>query len=70
MEIQEAIKVIRALADGVNPETREGAERRFDLPESASSYGVEPCARRAGHAAGAGTEEAGECRAVLVTSGG
>ncbi|MGA9965386.1 MAG: hypothetical protein WBQ10_09290 [Terriglobales bacterium] len=24
MEIQEAIKVIRALADGVNPETREG----------------------------------------------
>jgi hypothetical protein len=24
MEIQEAIKVVRALADGVNPETREG----------------------------------------------
>jgi hypothetical protein len=61
MEIQEAIKVIRALADGLNPETRELLKRRFDLPESASRYGIEPCFSRAGHTAGEGTQPAGEC---------
>jgi hypothetical protein len=69
MEIQEAIKVIRALADGVNPGDPRTAERRFDLPESASRDGMEQCFSRAGQTAGEGTQQAGECGAVLVTSG-